>query len=855
MSCFFRFLPAGLLLAAAALGQSGPRVFATQNELEAAKALAAQQPWAKSAMDSILSAAAQWPSAYQTKYGLNEPAVPDTGGQWSQWYVCPKHGVSLRYTAPSTHTCPIDNARLTGWPYDDVIISRRHDDLAATARNLALAWHWTSEAKYGEQAAWILKSYAQRYAGFALHDKDGKNTRSGARAHSQTLDESVWLLPLAWAYDLIRESPLLTPEERSWIESELFRQAVATIQRNDAKESNWQSWHNAAIGAAGFALGDAEMVRAAIDGPSGFRFQMKSSITSEGFWYEGAWGYHFYALDPLVQLAEAAAHNGIDLYAGEPALRRMFESPLKLAFPNGRLPAFNDSREVNLYGYDRLYEVAYKRYGDPLLATVLGRNTRTLSALLWGVAELPKTEPPALESAVFPESGYAVLRAPAGDHTVIAKFGPHGGWHGHYDKPSFVSFTNGATMAIDPGTQSYAAPTHNAWDKVTVAHNTVVVDEGVQNESTGALLWADLDASEYRAARISAGAAAVPGVTLERTLLVTTEYALDLFDAVSTDGKSRKFDWIYHNEGRLTAEPSLEAAQSLPQTNGYQHLANLAGGRVDGDWKAAFDPTPLKDAPFGSVYNSNASVAGTFLRTISAAYSGRFSGLAKYQFKAAGYILYTAPAPQRLPQSVPSGLSMMVHGDGSGHRLTLRFYDATDERFAILVGPIDWTGWQEVTVHDPEKWSHYLGNNDGMIDLPIKQISVQLDYVAGGPGEGSIALDDITVHYADAPPINAVDFELPQRNLRVWMAGAEGTTLVTGDGLGPDLTVPVPFVMARRQGTAARFAALLEPYTNEPKVIRFEQEPGEWFTVATTSFLDRFRLTPTGVEDFSRVWK
>lgn len=854
MSCFLTKLPLGLVLAATAFAQSGPRLFSTQDELDAAKLLAAEQPWAKSAMDSILNAAAQWPSSYQAKYGLNEPIVPDTGGQWGQWYVCPKHGVSLRYTAPSTHTCPIDNERFTGWPYDDVIISRRHNDLATAARNLALAWRWTGEDRYGEQAAAILKSYAERYAAFALHDKDGRNTRSGARTHSQTLDESVWLLPLVWAYDLIRESSFLTPEERSWIEPQLFRQAVATIQRNDAKQSNWQSWHNAAIGAAGFAIGDAEMVRAAIDGPSGFRFQMQKSITGEGFWYEGAWGYHFYALDPLVQLAEAAARNGIDLYGEEPALRRMFEAPLKLTFPNGRLPAFNDSKEVDLFSYDRLYEAAYKRYGDPLLASVLGRNTRTLNALLWGAAELPKTGPPTLESAVFPESGYAVLRAPAGDHTVIVKFGPHGGWHGHYDKPSFVSFANGAAMALDPGTQSYAAPTHNTWDKVTVAHNTVVVDEGVQEESAGELLWADLDAGDYRAVRVSAGAAAVPGVTLERTLLVTTEYALDLFDAVSTDGKSHKFDWIYHNEGSLTTEPALEGAPSLPKTNGYQHLANLAGGRVDGGWSAAFDPTPLRDAPFGSVYTNNTSVAGAFLRTASTAYSGRFSGLAKYQFKAAGYILYTAPAPKGLPESVPSALSMMIHGDGSGHRLTLRLYDAADERFAVLVGPIDWTGWKEVVVHEPEKWSHYLGNEDGVFDLPLKQFTIQMEYVAGGPEEGAIAVDDVAVHFS-GEPVNAVDFEVPPHNLRVWMAGVEGTTLVTGEGPGPDLNVPVPFVMARRQGTAAQFAALLEPYTNEPKVERFEQQPGEWFTVETSSFLDRFRLARTGVEDFTRTWK
>ena len=44
---------------------------------------------------------------------------------------------------------------------------------------------------------------------------------------------------------------------------------------------------------------------------------------------------------------------------------------------------------------------------------------------------------------------------------LALKFGPRGGGHGHYDKLNFVTYANGSTMALDPGTQSYAAPTHN----------------------------------------------------------------------------------------------------------------------------------------------------------------------------------------------------------------------------------------------------------------------------------------------------------------------------------------------------------------------------------------------------------
>jgi hypothetical protein len=55
-------------------------------------------------------------------------------------------------------------------------------------------------------------------------------------------------------------------------------------------------------------------------------------------------------------------------------------------------------------------------------------------------------------------------------------------------------------------------------------------------------------------------------------------------------------------------------------------------------------------------------------------------------------------------------------------------------------------------------------------------------------------------------------FAQPASKLRLTMLAAPGTTVVEGEGLGPDLRVPVPFAMARRQGTRARFAVLYEPY-------------------------------------------
>ena len=252
-------------------------------------------------------------------------------------------------------------------------------------------------------------------------------------------------------------------------------------------------------------------------------------MLGDGAWYEGAWGYHFYALDPLCQLAEMAARDGLDLYAEMP-LRRMFEAPLRMRHARFFAAAVQRQRRGQpAASYDRLYEIAWQRYSDPPSPPCPAAARAAARRSSGAPRRSPNRASPAPASAVFADSGNAVLRAAASDHYLALKFGPHGGWHGHYDKLGFVSYARGAAMAVDPGTQSYAAPTHETWDKVTLAHNTVVVDEKTQAEATGQLL-AFAALPSVSAVRASAGPA-YKQAALERTLILTPDYAVDLFDA------------------------------------------------------------------------------------------------------------------------------------------------------------------------------------------------------------------------------------------------------------------------------------------------------------------------------------
>jgi len=802
--------------------RQSPRLLLDAADFTRMQAWAAGYPWAEAVVAGVVSRADDWPESHNSKYGLSSWELPPEGGQWTLWYVCPQHGVSLVYGGPGQNVCPVCGQNFTGWPYDQVIYAWRHSDSARAARDLGLAYRMTGDQVYADQAATILLAYADVYLSYPIHDVNGGTGRSGARAGAQTLDESGWLIPLAWGYDLIADSPALSDADRLHVEDDLLRAAVEVIQRNDAGMSNWQSWHNGAIASVGFTLEDPTMTQAALYGPSGFAFQMDNSVSADGFWYEGSWGYHFYALDPLMQTALMAEKAGLDLFSSQ-SLHDMFACAPRFAMPDLTLPPFNDSGRQDLISKQGLYEVAYARYLEDELAAPLGGAARGREALFWGLEQVPAAGELAMGSLVFPDAGYVVFQAGQGDsaHYLALDYGPHGGWHGHYDKLGFVSFAQGEVMGLDPGTQSYAAPTHATWDKVTVAHNTVVVDETTQAEATGTLVRSVL-LPDVGFARAEAGPVYPDTAGLTRTLAVTPDYALDVFQMEAQDGTSHQIDLVYHNAGNATADLSLSAYNAFPSSEGYQHLQNCQSAPADGGFAVTFDMEGGQEPGYGSFWASDAAIDAGFTLSRQQASSGSGSGRLHYDFTAAqGYILFTTESPPAVDE-VPDDLRMDVYGDGSGHELRFRVMDANDERFVFTVGPLDWTGWRTITAGDIAGWSHYLGDADGVVDTPVKSAVIAIHSTAGGPVVGDVFVDDITLIYPIAGQVLVAGFDIPYRALTWQMAPATGTTLVMGDGLGPDLRVPVPFAMARRQADSTTFISLLEPHGPQRQITSFD---------------------------------
>lgn len=564
-----------------------PSLFLTLQDFHDRARVAKTEPWARASLQKLIREADAFPESYEKRFGLTSVELPPEGGQWLHWYVCPGTGTPLTFRPPNHNVCPDTGKEYSGWPFDQVPYQLRNDALGRAALTLGLAYRFTGRERYAREAAQILTAYADHYQSWPLHDNNGRPTANGAKAYSQTLDESIWLIKIAWTYDLVRGSGVLDAAAKLHIEDDLLRASYRTVSKaHKGPTDNIQSWINAAIAAVGFTLQDKALIHEAIDGPIGFRYQMHHFVT-QGFWIEGAFGYHFYALRALVATAQMAKRNGINLWAQEPALLSLFNGPLGVVLPNGYLPAFNDSDEVNLYEQDFLYEQAYAVSKDPRYLPVMlkyGRASR--EALLFGVVRTPKAPRLALKSEVFADAGFAALRNKTNDFTVITKFGPHGGPHGHYDKLSFVLYSHGRVMGVDPGTQLYGLPLHHQWDSMTIAHNTISVDERRQAAATGKLIsWQTTPNST--AITMDAGPI-YDGVSFQRSIVLTPHYCL-IADHVSSS-KPHTVDWIYHNAGTLESiTPAFtQKVTDLPQKNGYGHLENVWRSVEGGELKARF---------------------------------------------------------------------------------------------------------------------------------------------------------------------------------------------------------------------------------------------------------------------------
>ncbi len=509
----------------------------------------------------------------------------------------------------------------------------RHKQNYRDMKNAGYMFVFTGATKYAQFVKDMLDMYALLYPTLGPHPLSKK--QNPGRLFHQVLNENVWLLNTAQAYDCVYE--WLSAEDRLNYETNIFMPMVTLISVDYPEEfdriHNHGMWSTAAVGMIGLVMDNDELVNRALfgtvnDGTGGFLAQVEGLFSPDGYYMEGAY-YVRYASRPLLFFAEALERSKPELKIFEfkdQIIKKAFYSMVQMTYPNGAFIPINDaSLSMDILAPGVLFgtSVILDRYGFDKNLLGLAKIQKGVylngSGLKLAKAYAAEDEviEPTWSSIEFVDGndgkggGFGILRAGKGkDQTVLAmKYGVHGLGHGHFDKLHFMYYDQGSDVVPDYGFSRWInietkyggryLPENDTYAKQTIAHNTLVVDGMTQNgndRDAAEKIHGErhfFDASNPDIQVMSATADGYyAGIDMQRTMFLIRDDRLEypvVVDVyrVATD-KQHQYDMPLHFHGQIMNSNFKYETQStlqkpLGKAYGYEHIWKTAEAKVMSD--------------------------------------------------------------------------------------------------------------------------------------------------------------------------------------------------------------------------------------------------------------------------------
>ncbi|MUJ36751.1 heparinase II/III domain-containing protein [Aliivibrio fischeri] len=499
----------------------------------------------------------------------------------------------------------------------------------------------TEETKYRDYIVDMLTAYATVYP--ALESNVSRDSNPPGKLFHQTLNENMWMLYASCAYSCIYHT--ISEEQKRSIEDDLLKQMIEMFVVTYAHDfdivHNHGLWAVAAVGICGYAINDQESVDKALYGlkmdkvSGGFLAQLDQLFSPDGYYMEGPY-YHRFSLRPIYLFAEAIERRQPELGIYEfndSVIKTTSYSVFKTAFPDGTLPALNDSSKtisINDEGVIMATSVCYHRYEQT--ETLLGMadhqqdvwvhtSGQTLSNAVEQADEIKPFNWGSLFVTDGPEGekgGVSILRhrdEKDDDTMALIWFGQHGSDHqyhsaldhGHYDGLHLSVFNRGHEVLHDYGFGRWVnvepkfggryIPENKTYCKQTVAHNTVTVDQKTQNNFDTALAESKFGQKHFFVANDQSlqGMSGTisdyyTGVDMQRSIILADlpefekPLVIDVY-RIEADAE-HEYDLPVHHSGQIIRTDFDYQVEStlkpLGEDNGYQHLWNVGSGKVEG---------------------------------------------------------------------------------------------------------------------------------------------------------------------------------------------------------------------------------------------------------------------------------
>lgn len=507
-----------------------------------------------------------------------EVIVPKTGiANWTHYYFCPDCSVELihKRNRPEHHVCPGCGKVFDGEPYDSAWWGFINGQNCNAVYGMAVIWLATEEEAYAKKGIEILRAYATYYPDYEVHGNIPYN--GPGRVAAQTLDEANFQRTFAMAYDIL--SSCMTEEEQTYIRDRMLLPGAEFLLGHRHKQlHNHEVIINSAIAVIGILFDRPELIRTALYDDYGIVYQLEHGMQPNHMWFEGSFGYHFYALTSFFAFEKFALHTEYSNIHHK-NYRDMMELLCDYMEPDYGIPMLNDTNYGHLGHTKELYEFAYREIGGKKLAFVLNTYYKNasrdnLEAFLYG-ADVIESDMLPLENfhTTLDTSGHTVLRGPD-ERYLLFKHDRYGGEHDHYDRLGISYLAYGKPVSRDLGTTGYGAKMHYDFYKNTASHNTLLIGEENQSpvnarlnryEEKDGVIYVEATADWAEAYEMPDSFTIVQWseenyrtVRMERKIAWTDRYFVEVFMA---DGipEGKNADWLIHFSGFLLPDKEEES--------------------------------------------------------------------------------------------------------------------------------------------------------------------------------------------------------------------------------------------------------------------------------------------------------
>jgi len=507
---------------------------------------------------------------------------------WFHHYNCEKCQGRLVFNIKNEneHICSVCGHKNSSDTLSRVWYNMYRGQANQSVYNCAVAYNITKNTKYITHMKKVLDFYSKNYNSL-LSDPIAK--RFEGKIQNQHLDDAVAMMTIILGIDMVKEH--FSKTELKFYYENLFKKEAEMFDFFANRIYNIPVWIKSAQALIGVFFNEKEHIDKGFYSQFGILDQIKKGVTDEGMWYEGSMHYHFYTLMPLSYLMYICKRLDFDIeempYIYD-KVEKMYEYPLKMMFKNRRLPNPNDAHPlITIDMYKTQYEYASVIYKNQLFknicTTFYDDTTKGSFTRLLFNNEKPQKQSFDFGTINNPTSCTAMLRDNKTE--VFFKYGALTNLHRHPDTMNFELAFDGDVVSYDIGNGGYASSLFVEWQRKTLCHNTVTVNQ--KDHYKRSLVQGVTTAFNKKDAYIKTKAKAIyEAVDFERSFKVDNNIVYDNFLVHGWGDYS--MDWFFYCKGDLICDYKTKKVDSIGNDDGYQHLFDIKKFQTDDDWFVTF---------------------------------------------------------------------------------------------------------------------------------------------------------------------------------------------------------------------------------------------------------------------------